>query len=124
MIPLAAGVLAPWGFVMLRALGALATSISTVVVAVNAQLGAPGEIHRLVARRPLAAPRKREPAAPNEHPSDMKSFPVSLDLVQLDMIEAVETAGSRTPDEQRILLADLLAAAFEARQTRMAPAGS
>lgn len=54
----------------------------------------------------------------------MKSFPVSLDLVQLDMIEAVETAGSRTPDEQRILLADLLAAAFEARQTRMAPAGS
>jgi Cu2+-exporting ATPase len=38
MIPLAAGVLAPWGFVVPPALGALVMSISTVVVAINAQL--------------------------------------------------------------------------------------
>jgi Cu2+-exporting ATPase len=38
MIPLAAGVLAPWGFVVPPALGALVMSISTIVVAVNAQL--------------------------------------------------------------------------------------
>lgn len=38
MIPLAAGVLAPWGFIVPPALGALVMSISTIVVAVNAQL--------------------------------------------------------------------------------------
>ena len=38
MIPLAAGVLAPWGFVVPPALGALVMSISTIVVAINAQL--------------------------------------------------------------------------------------
>lgn len=38
MIPLAAGVAAPWGFVMPPAIGALVMSISTIVVAVNAQL--------------------------------------------------------------------------------------
>lgn len=38
MIPLAAGVLAPWGLVMPPAVGAVLMSISTVVVAVNAQL--------------------------------------------------------------------------------------
>jgi Cu2+-exporting ATPase len=38
MIPLAAGVLAPWGFIMPPAVGALLMSISTIVVAVNAQL--------------------------------------------------------------------------------------
>ncbi len=37
-LPLAAGVLAPAGFVMPPALGALLMSISTVIVAVNAQL--------------------------------------------------------------------------------------
>lgn len=37
-IPLAAGVLAPWGFVMPVAIGALVMSLSTVIVAVNAQL--------------------------------------------------------------------------------------
>ena len=38
MIPLAAGVLAPWGFVMPPAVGAVLMSASTVVVAINAQL--------------------------------------------------------------------------------------
>ena len=38
MIPLAAGILAPWGFLMPPAIGAVVMSISTIVVAVNAQL--------------------------------------------------------------------------------------
>ncbi|MFZ0014234.1 MAG: heavy metal translocating P-type ATPase, partial [Acidimicrobiia bacterium] len=38
MIPLAAGVLAPWGFVMPPAVGALVMSVSTIVVAINAQM--------------------------------------------------------------------------------------
>jgi Cu2+-exporting ATPase len=37
-IPLAAGVLAPWGIVLPAAMGAVLMSLSTVVVAVNAQL--------------------------------------------------------------------------------------
>jgi Cu2+-exporting ATPase len=37
-IPLAAGVLAPWGFVLYPAIGAVLMSVSTVVVAINAQL--------------------------------------------------------------------------------------
>jgi Cu2+-exporting ATPase len=37
-IPLAAGVLAPWGIVLNPAVGAVLMSLSTVVVAVNAQL--------------------------------------------------------------------------------------
>jgi Cu2+-exporting ATPase len=37
-IPLAAGVLAPWGFVLHPAVGAVLMSLSTVVVAINAQL--------------------------------------------------------------------------------------
>ncbi len=37
-IPLAAGVLAPWGILLAPAVGALLMSISTVVVAINAQL--------------------------------------------------------------------------------------
>jgi Cu2+-exporting ATPase len=37
MIPLAAGILAPFGFVMPPALGAVLMSISTIVVAINAQ---------------------------------------------------------------------------------------
>ncbi|HWH24026.1 MAG TPA: heavy metal translocating P-type ATPase [Candidatus Limnocylindria bacterium] len=37
-IPLAAGVLAPWGFVLPMAAGAVAMSASTIVVALNAQL--------------------------------------------------------------------------------------
>ena len=37
-IPLAAGVLAPWGFVLSPALGAVLMSASTVIVALNAQL--------------------------------------------------------------------------------------
>jgi len=38
MIPLAAGILAPWGLLMPPAVGAALMSISTIVVAVNAQL--------------------------------------------------------------------------------------
>jgi Cu2+-exporting ATPase len=37
-IPIAAGVLAPWGFVLPMAVGAIAMSASTVIVAANAQL--------------------------------------------------------------------------------------
>jgi P-type Cu2+ transporter len=37
-IPLAAGVFAPWGFVLAPAFGAVLMSVSTVVVAINAQL--------------------------------------------------------------------------------------
>ncbi|WP_353626485.1 hypothetical protein [Bacillus sp. JCM 19041] len=36
-IPLAAGVLAPWGVLLDPALGAVLMSLSTVVVAINAQ---------------------------------------------------------------------------------------
>ena len=38
MIPLAAGVLAPWGVLIPPSVGALVMSISTIVVAINAQL--------------------------------------------------------------------------------------
>ena len=37
-IPLAAGVLAPWGIVMPAAMGAVLMSLSTIIVAINAQL--------------------------------------------------------------------------------------
>jgi Cu2+-exporting ATPase len=37
-IPLAAGVLAPWGIVLPMAVGAIAMSASTIIVAANAQL--------------------------------------------------------------------------------------
>lgn len=37
MIPLAAGILAPWGFLVPPALGAVLMSVSTIVVAINAQ---------------------------------------------------------------------------------------
>jgi Cu2+-exporting ATPase len=37
-IPLAAGVLAPWGVVLSPAVGAVLMSASTIIVAINAQL--------------------------------------------------------------------------------------
>ena len=37
MIPLAAGILAPWGIIMPPALGAFLMSLSTIIVAINAQ---------------------------------------------------------------------------------------
>jgi P-type Cu2+ transporter len=37
-IPLAAGVLSPWGVVLTPAVGAVLMSLSTIVVAINAQL--------------------------------------------------------------------------------------
>jgi Cu2+-exporting ATPase len=54
-IPLAAGVLAPWGITMPPAVGALLMSISTIVVALNAQL-----LHRLELR-PADQAAQREP---------------------------------------------------------------
>jgi Cu2+-exporting ATPase len=45
-IPLAAGVLAPWGIVLPMAAGAVAMSASTIIVALNAQL-----LRRLILRR-------------------------------------------------------------------------
>ena len=45
-LPLAAGVLAPWGILLSPALGAVLMSVSTIVVAINAQL---------LRRQPLAA---------------------------------------------------------------------
>ena len=38
MIPLAAGILAPWGIEMRPVVGAILMSISTVIAAINAQL--------------------------------------------------------------------------------------
>jgi len=37
-LPLAAGILAPWGIVLSPAVGALFMSLSTIIVAINAQL--------------------------------------------------------------------------------------
>jgi Cu2+-exporting ATPase len=37
-LPLAAGILAPWGVLLSPALGAVFMSLSTVIVAINAQL--------------------------------------------------------------------------------------
>jgi Cu2+-exporting ATPase len=37
-IPLAAGVLAPWGIVLPTAMGAVLMSLSTIIVAINAQV--------------------------------------------------------------------------------------
>lgn len=37
-IPVAAGALAPWGFILPMSVGALVMSVSTIVVAINAQL--------------------------------------------------------------------------------------
>jgi Cu2+-exporting ATPase len=37
-LPLAAGVLAPWGIVLSPAVGAVLMSVSTIIVAINAQL--------------------------------------------------------------------------------------
>src|SRR5699024_12258051 len=63
-VPLAAGVLAPIGFVLPMSVGAVLMSLSTVVVALNAQLLRRLELHP---ERPVAALRTRRcrsPAAP------------------------------------------------------------
>ncbi len=44
-VPLAAGVLAPFGFVLPMSVGAILMSLSTVVVAINAQLLRRLDIH-------------------------------------------------------------------------------
>ena len=56
-IPVAAGALAPWGFILPMSVGALVMSISTIVVALNAQF-----LRRLELRPDQPAPR-RGPAA-------------------------------------------------------------
>ena len=56
-IPIAAGVLAPWGFILPMSVGALVMSISTIVVAINAQL------LRGLKLRPEPAAKRLEPAA-------------------------------------------------------------
>ena len=56
-IPVAAGVLAPIGFVLPMSVGALAMSLSTIIVAANAQL------LRGLRLRPAEATSAREPAA-------------------------------------------------------------
>ena len=37
-LPLAAGILAPWGILLSPAMGAVLMSVSTIIVAINAQL--------------------------------------------------------------------------------------
>ena len=55
-IPVAAGVLVPWGIDLPMAVGAIAMSVSTIVVAANAQL-----LRRVRLRRePMATPRLSE----------------------------------------------------------------
>jgi P-type Cu2+ transporter len=61
-IPLAAGMLAPWGIVLAPAVGALLMSVSTVVVAFNAQL---------LRRDPRLRPREPEKPTPQ---SDRGTF--------------------------------------------------
>jgi copper-(or silver)-translocating P-type ATPase len=57
-IPVAAGILAPWGFILPMSVGALVMSISTIVVALNAQL-----LRRLRLRRePMQPPPAPQPA--------------------------------------------------------------
>lgn len=46
----------------------------------------------------------------------------SLEIVRMDLIEAVSTSNDRSEDEQRRLIADLLAIAFAANRPRPLPA--
>jgi Cu2+-exporting ATPase len=58
-IPIAAGVLVPWGIDLPMAVGAIAMSLSTIIVAANAQL-----LRRVRLRRDVAAPRDLRLATP------------------------------------------------------------
>src|SRR5690606_31941336 len=74
-VPLAAGVLAPVGFVMPMAVGALLMSASTVVVALNAQLLRRLELTPEASARALreqdpVSRHDREPAAVADEPDD------------------------------------------------------
>jgi P-type Cu2+ transporter len=55
-LPLAAGVLAPIGFVLPMAVGALLMTLSTVIVAVNAQTLRRLNLHKTPLQRKAAAP--------------------------------------------------------------------
>ena len=57
-IPVAAGILAPWGIILPMSIGALVMSVSTIVVALNAQLLRRLELRqRDIGERPAAAPQ-------------------------------------------------------------------
>ena len=72
-IPVAAGLFAPWGIVLPLSMGAVAMSVSTMVVAANAQL-----LRRLRLRQPAPVhdpvPRRRE----------LTRVPVPLDVGPTD----------------------------------------
>jgi Cu2+-exporting ATPase len=55
-IPIAAGVLVPWGLDLPMAVGAIAMSLSTIIVAANAQL-----LRRMTLRRPAVIQRQSNP---------------------------------------------------------------
>ena len=57
-IPVAAGLFVPWGIDLPMAVGAIAMSVSTIVVAANAQL-----LRRLKLRRDTPNPQLRPAAA-------------------------------------------------------------
>ena len=64
-LPLAAGVLAPWGLALSPAVGAMLMSVSTIVVALNAQLlrrQALSGVRCGVIRAAASAARDRAPA--------------------------------------------------------------
>ena len=63
-VPLAAGVLAPIGFIMPMSIGALLMSASTVVVALNAQL-----LRRLDLRPERITPAERTPSTEHVQPA-------------------------------------------------------
>jgi Cu2+-exporting ATPase len=76
-IPLAAGVAYPWGVVLTPAIGAAVMSLSTVIVAINAELLE--RSHKLVAST-SAAVSTRSGEAQNEQPvlpakTDLRSAP-------------------------------------------------
>jgi Cu2+-exporting ATPase len=55
-IPVAAGVLAPWGLILPMSVGALVMSVSTIVVALNAQLLRRLDLHPQARPAPVTAP--------------------------------------------------------------------
>ena len=63
-IPIAAGLLIPWGIDLPMALGAVAMSLSTIIVAANAQL-----LRRLDLRPGDAPTRRQSPLRPERTPA-------------------------------------------------------
>ncbi len=67
-VPLAAGVLAPIGFVLPMSVGAILMSLSTIVVALNAQLLRRLDLRPEAPLRAVLDPWKSEPATPAARP--------------------------------------------------------